>query len=116
VVVTALDEARRFDDQKAVANYGALAPTIYQSGAVRQLGRINRDGRQEVRRVLLQGVHTVVRMKSHGAKPLQQFYVRIAQRQGKKIAVVALARKLLTTAYGVLKSGQLYDPRKLQSA
>src|SRR5574337_901859 len=105
VVLSAVDEARRFDDQKAVANYGALAPTIYQSGAVRHLGRINRDGRGEVRRVLLQCAHTVVRMKSAGAKPLQQFYARIAKRRGKKIAVVALARKLLTTAYGVLKSG-----------
>jgi transposase len=116
VVLGAVDEARRFDDQKAVANYGALAPTIDQSGTVRQLGRINRDGRGEVRRVLLQCAHTVVRMKSAGAKPLQQFYARIAKRRGKKIAVVALARKLLTTAYGVLKSGTLYDPRKLQSA
>ena len=116
VVLSAVDEARRFDDQKAVANYGALAPTMYQSGAVRHLGRINRDGRQEVRRVLLQCAHTVVRMKSHGAKPLQQFFLRIARRRGKKIAVVALARKLLTTAYGVLKSGQPYDPQKLQPA
>lgn len=116
VVLSAVDEAQRVDDQKAVANYGALAPTIYQSGAVRHLGRINRDGRQEVRRVLLQCAHTVVRMKSAGAKPLQQFYARIAMRRGKKIAVVALARKLLTTAYGVLKSGTPYDPRKLQPA
>ncbi|WP_447973854.1 IS110 family transposase [Nitrospira sp. Kam-Ns4a] len=66
VVVSAVDAAQRFDDQKAVANYGALAPTIYQSGAVRQLGRINRDGRLEVRRVLLQCAHTVLRMKSQG--------------------------------------------------
>ncbi|GIW54730.1 MAG: IS110 family transposase [Nitrospiraceae bacterium] len=113
VVVGALDEVRRFEDQKAVANYGALTPTIYQSGEVRQLGRINRDGRLEVRRVLLQCAHTLVRMKSHGAKPLQQFFARIARRRGKKIALVALARKLLTTAYGVLKSGQPYDPAKL---
>jgi len=116
VLVGALDDADRFDDEKAVANYGALAPTIYQSGAVRQLGRINRDGRLEVRRVLLQCAHTVVRMKSHGASPLQQFFARIARRRGRKIAVVALARKLLTTAYGVLKSGERYDPRKLQPA
>jgi transposase len=116
VLVSALDEARRVDDQKAVANYGALAPTIYQSGAVRQLGRINRDGRGEVRRVLLQCAHTVVRMKSQGAKPLQQFFTRVMRRRGKTIAVVALARTLLTTAYGVLKSGQPYDPRKLEPA
>lgn len=114
VLLSALDDARRLDDQKAVANYGALAPTIYQSGAVRQLGRINRDGRGEVRRVLLQCAHSVARMKSQGAKPLQRFFARIARRRGKKIAVVALARKLLTTAYGVLKSGERYDPRKLE--
>lgn len=99
------DEARRFDDQKAVANYGALAPTIDQSGTVRQLGRSNRNGRGEVRRVLWQCAHTVVRLKSAGTK-----------RRGKNIAVVALARRLLTTAYGVLKSGTRYDPRKLQPA
>lgn len=116
VVLSAVDEAQRFDDQKAVANYGALAPTMYQSGAVRHLGRINRDGRQEVRRVLLQCAHTVGRRKSAGAKPLQQFYARIAMRRGKKMAVVALARTRLTTAYGVVKSGTPYDPRKLQPA
>lgn len=116
VLVGALDEVRRFDDQKAVAHYGALTPTVYQSGNVRQLGRINRDGRHEVRRVLLQCAHTVARMKSHGAKPLQQFYTRVSHRRGKKIAVVALARKLLTTAYGVLKSEHPYDPRKLTPA
>jgi hypothetical protein len=55
-------------------------------------------------------------MKSQGAKPLQQFFTRVMRRRGKKIAVVALARKLLTTAYGVLKSGQPYDPCKVQSA
>ncbi len=69
-----------------------------------------------MRRVLLQCAHTVVRIKSHGAKPLQQFFLRIARRCGKKIAIVALARKLLTTAHGVLKSEQPYDPRRLQPA
>lgn len=116
VLLSALDDARRFDNQKAVAHYGALTPTIYQSGNVRHLGCINRDGRVEIRRVLLQCAHTVARMNSHGAKPLQQFFARIAKRRGKKIAVVALARKLLTTAYGVLKSGERYDPRKLEPA
>lgn len=58
----------------------------------------------------------MARMNSHGAKPWQQFGARIARRRSKKIAVVALARTLLTTAYGVLKSGQPDAPRKLQPA
>jgi transposase len=113
VILSALDNVDRFDNQKCVANYGALTPTIYQSGNTTHLGRINRDGRHEIRRCLLQCAHTITRMKSPAAKPLKDFYERIAKKRGKKTAVVALARKLLTTAYGVLKGGQVYDPKKL---
>jgi transposase len=113
VLLGALDEAQRFDDRKAVAKYGALTPTIYQSGAVTHLGRINRDGRHEVRRVLLQCAHTVARMKSFESRPLRQFFERLMKRRGKKIAIVALARKLLTIAYGVLKNQAHYDPARL---
>lgn len=113
VLLAAIDDARRFDNRKTVANYGALTPTIYQSGGVTRLGKINRDGRQEVRKVLLQCAHTIARMKSFGVKPLKDFYERVMKKRGKKIAVVALARKLLTVAYGVLKSGTPYDPKLL---
>ena len=73
VLVGALDNASRFDNKKCVANYGGLAPTIYQSGDVTNLGRINRDGRHEVRKVLLQCAHTIQRMASHDAAPIREF-------------------------------------------
>ena len=113
VLVSALDEAGRFDNKRCVANYGGLAPTIYQSGGTTKLGRINRDGRQEVRKVLLQCAHTIQRMVSRDAAPVKEFFERIEKRRGKKRAVVATARKLLTIAYGVLKSGVPYDPMRL---
>lgn len=115
VLVSAIDEAKRFDGKKSIANYGALTPTVYQSGEVENHGRINRDGRHEVRKSLLQCAHTIGRMKSLGSKPLREFYTRIEKRRGKKRATVALARKLLTTAYGVLKSGAMYDPKRLMA-
>jgi transposase len=113
VIISALDDVKRFDSKKSVAKYGALTPRIYQSGGVTHLGRISRDGRHEVRRVLLQCAHTVARMKSYEAKPLRMFFERIRQRRGKKIAIVALARKLLTVAYGVLRTQRMYDPKVL---
>jgi transposase len=115
VLLSAIDEAGRFDNRKAAAKYGALTPTIYQSGAYTHLGHINRNGRQDVRRVLLQCAHTVVRMKSVAAVPLKEFYHRVMTRRGKKIAIVAVARKLLVTAYAVLKHRTAYDPAKLLS-
>lgn len=113
VLVSALDDAGRFDNKRCVANYGGLAPTIYQSGGTTNLGRINRDGRQEVRKVLLQCAHTIQRMVSYDAAPIRGFFERIEKRRGKKRAVVATARKLLTIAYGVLKSKASYDPMRL---
>jgi len=115
VLVGALDDARRFDNKKCVANYGALTPTIYQSGGTTNLGRINRDGRQEVRKVLLQCAHTIQRTGTYHAAPIREFLERIERRRGKKRAVVATARKLLTIAYGVLKSGVPYDPMRLRA-
>jgi transposase len=115
VIVGAIDGVERFEGKKAVAKYGALSPRIYQSGGTTHLGRINRDGRMEVRRVLLQCSHTITRMKNYAARPLKEFYERIAKRRGKKIAIVALARKLLTVAYGVLKAKKMYDPAMLTS-
>ena len=113
VIISALDDVGRFDSKKCVAKYGALTPRIYQSGGITHLGRINRDGRQEVRRVLLQCAHVIVRMRSYGSRPLREFFERIMKRRGKKIAIVAVARKLLTIAYGVLKSKTAYDPSRL---
>jgi transposase len=113
VIVSAVDDVRRFDSKKELSKYGALTPRIYQSGGVTHLGRINRDGRHEVRRVLLQCAHTVARMKSYEARPLRMFFERVRQRRGRKIAIVALARKLLTIAYGVLRTQTMYDPKVL---
>lgn len=115
VLVGALDNVDRFDGKKGIANYGALTPTIYQSGKVTHLGKINRDGRHEVRRVLLQCAHTVARTKTADVKPLKDFYSRLEKKRGKKKAIVAVARKLLTTAYGVLKNQKPYDPKMLLS-
>lgn len=116
ILYAALINAERFDNSKCVANYGALTPTIYQSGGTEHLGKINRDGRSEVRRAMLQCAHAVARTKTAAVKPLKDFFERIEKRRGKKRAMVALARKLLTTVYGVLKSGEVYNPAKLKAA
>jgi transposase len=116
ILYAAIIDETRFDNSKCIANYGGLTPTIHQSGDTLQLGKINRNGRSEIRRALLQCAHAVARTKTAGVKPLKEFFERIEKRRGKKRALVALARKLLTTVYGVLKSGEVYNPTKLKAA
>jgi hypothetical protein len=112
----ALDPASRVEDQQAAAHDGALAPTSSQSGTVRHLGRLHREGRPEGRRVWWLCAQTVVRMKAHGAKPLPQVCARVLRRRGKPRARVALAWNLRTTADGVLKWGQPAAPRARRPA
>jgi hypothetical protein len=79
------------DERKRVKMAKEIVPT--REGLRRmaeELGRINRDGRHEVRRVLLQCAHTVGRMKTLGSKPLREFYQRIEKRRGKKISSLTL--------------------------
>lgn len=83
-----------------------LAPFADDSGQHRGKRRIF-GGRAQVRSRLYMAALTVSRSK--GA--LGQFYRRLRQ-AGKesKVALIALARKLLTIANAVVRSGQPYDP------
>lgn len=116
VLFGAIAEAERFDNSKCVANYGALSPTIYQSGDDLRMGSITRSGRSEIRRAMLQSAHAIARMKSTGAQPLLEFFRRIESKRGKKRALIALSRKLLTIVYAVWKSEEVYSPKFLKSA
>jgi len=83
-----------------------LAPFADDSGQHRGKRRIF-GGRAQVRSRLYMAALTVSRSKG----PLGQFYQRLRQ-AGKesKVALIALARKLLTIANAVVRSGQPYDP------
>jgi transposase len=110
VIVAAVDKVDRFSDRRKIAKYGALTPRLYQSGNTLRHGAVANDGRGEIRKILLQCAHAVMRTKSFTAKPLQDFYWRVEKRAGQKRALIALTRKLLVAAYGVMKSQKAYDP------
>ena len=115
VLFGAIAKVDRFKSSKELSSYGALAPTIYQSGNELRMGPVSRSGRKEIRRALLQGAHAVARMKSAGAAPLLDFFERIEKKRGKKRALIALSRKLLTIVYAVLKSEEPYVPGLLRA-
>lgn len=116
VLFGAIADIERFGSSKELASYGALAPTIYQSGKDLRMGPVSRSGRKEMRRALLQGAHAVARMKSASAKPLIDFFQRLERKRGKKRALIALSRKLLTVVYAVLKGQEPYIPGLVRAA
>lgn len=113
-LVAAVDDIQRFPSGKHLASYCGLVPTVRNSGDREIMGHINRQGRSEVRRTFVQAAHVVVNAKSRQARPLQRWFDGVRSRRGYKTAVVALARKLITLAFLLLKELKPYDPTRLR--
>jgi transposase len=113
-LVAAVDTIQRFPTAKKLVAYSGLAPSVRASGERVEYGRITKEGRSEIRAVWVQAAHAVLAVKDVAARPLQAWCERLARRRGKKTALVALARKLLTIAFHLLREGTTYDPRRLR--
>lgn len=112
----AIGEIKRFKRAKQVASYCGLVPTVRSSGDRTEYGHITREGRSEVRRVGIQSAHAVLRSKTRDSYPLRVWHAKIERRRGKKTALVALARKLMTIVFYVLRDQKEYDYTLLRVA
>ena len=96
--------------------YAGLSPVPRQSGAMVGRCRISKIGNARLRRAMYMAAVTVSRLSN----PLGAYYRRLVkQGKPKKVALIALARKLLRLCFAVLKSAQPFDPayqRPLQTA
>jgi len=115
-LVATVDRIERFARAKKLVAYAGLAPSVRASGERVEHGRITKQGRSELRAVLVQAAHAVLAVKDGAAAPLQRWHARVARRRGKKTALVALARKLLTIAFHLLREGTTYDPGRVRCA
>ena len=112
--LAAVDQVDRFPTSRKLIGYSGLAPTVRSSGERTQYGAISRQGRAELRGVWVQIAHLVARDTNKASAPLRKWYSRVAYHRGKKTAIVALARKLLTIAYRLLRDETVYDAARLR--
>jgi len=72
----------------------------------------DQDGHRRRRRVLVQAAWSLqVRCRSLAARPLQLWTAEVAKRRGKRIATIALARKLAGILYALWRDGTTYELR-----
>ena len=108
LVVSTLDDARRFKTARQVGAYAGLVPKQYQSGQMNRLGRITGQGPGLLRRVLVQvawGLQRRTETRGHAV------FERLChgQRTRRKQAAVALARKILIWCWALLRDGSTWD-------
>lgn len=108
LVVSTLDDAKRFKTARQVSAYAGLVPKQYQSGQMNRLGRITGQGPGLLRRVLVQvawGLQRREKTRGHAV------FERLChgQRTRRKQAAVALARKILIWCWAILRDNSVWD-------
>lgn len=103
-LLAALGDVTRFRDGDHAASYLGLAPSTRQSANRCYHGHITKAGNSQARWLLTQGCQHVARHPG----PLGAFYRRLAKRKKRQVAVMAVARKLVTIAYLMLKNNEPY--------
>src|SRR5437868_9091153 len=104
VMLAEIGDITRFPSARKLASWDGLTPTVRGSDRTVRHGHISKQGSAWLRWVLNQAAQTAKRSPEFAAT-----YASIAKRRGKKIATIAIARKLLTRAWHLLNEMQATD-------
>jgi transposase len=99
--VLIIGEADRFRCGKQIASYLGLVPAEDSSGERRRLGHISKQGNSLLRFLLVEAAQVTVRSDPRWRN---QFF-HLAMRRGRKIAKVAMARRLAVRLYWMWRRG-----------
>jgi transposase len=103
-VLAELGDWRRFKNAEAVISFAGLDPGVRSSDQKRHDLKLSKAGSPLLRWAMIQLAH---RIKYKSAR-WEQDFVRISKRAGKKKATCAIARRLLTVMYAMLRNGEAY--------
>jgi transposase len=103
-----LDEVGRFPNASAVSAYVGLVPREDSTGERQRRGRITKAGPPGLRVLLIQAGWVIWRGRG-GSAGLHAWVHRLADRRGRRVAVVALARRLSRILYAMWRDGTAYQ-------
>jgi transposase len=109
-----LDEVTRFRDAGQVSAFVGLVPREDSSAERRHRGHITKAGSGELRSLLIQAAWAC--WKSTGSGTLRAWAEQLAARRGRRIAVVALARRLSRILYALWRDGSRFEGARVATA
>jgi transposase len=107
-----LDDVARFCGPNAVSAYVGVVPHEASSGERQRRGSITKAGPTHLRAVLVQASWNVWR-SPRGSATLHAWVHRLAERRGKRIAIVALARRLTRILFAMWRDGRDFQAARV---
>ena len=106
--VLIIGKADRFQCGKQIASYLGLVPLEESSGNRRRLGHITKQGNSLLRFLLVEAAQVTAR----SLPEWRSKYVHLTMRRGRKIAKVAMARRLAVRLYWMMRKEWDYEQLK----
>lgn len=88
--------------------YLGLTPSEWSSGEKQSKGHITKAGNSRMRKLLVQVAVSILRLRSPRTEALRKWATGIAARRGKKIAIVALARRMTGVLFAMMRDRTCY--------
>lgn len=97
-VQAAIGDISRFPTDKHLVGYAGLGAGVHDSGQSHRDGHISKQGRRDLRRVLIEAAWSAVNTHPYW----KHEFARLCRHKPQGVAIVAIARKLLVAVWHVL--------------
>ncbi len=113
-LLATIDDITRFASAHQFEAYLGLVPGERSSGEQRRVGPITKAGNRRVRWLLVEAAWRILRSKQVESAALRSWALTIAARRGKRVAVVALARRLAGILFAMWRDGVPYKEEHIR--
>ena len=98
----------QFCSGRHFAAWLGITPKEHSTGGKQRLGEISRAGNEQLRKLLVVGATSVIRVAGSGSRLATPWLKALLERRPRKVAAVALANKMARIVWAMMTSGDAY--------
>ncbi|MEW5995119.1 MAG: IS110 family transposase [Candidatus Zixiibacteriota bacterium] len=110
VMLAYIGDGSRFENGRRAASYFGLTPREYQSGERHIRGGLTKEGPTNARAMLIEAARMLAKSNEFKKSKKYLWFKALEARRGRKKAITALARWLVTVAVEMAKQGRKFEP------
>jgi transposase len=114
--IAAIGNGAAFRKGRGFAAWLGVVPGEHSTGGKQKLTDTSRRGNKYLRKLFVQGAHTVLQQRMKQVTALSAWLAQLTTRKRIQVAAVAMANKMARMVWAVLSKGEAYRPPSLPQA
>jgi transposase len=111
--IAAIGNGAAFKKGRGFAAWLGVVPGEHSTGGKQTLTGTSRRGNKYLRKLFVQGAHSVLLQKTKQSTGLSMWLAQLTSRKRIQVATVAMANKMARMVWAVLSKGEAYRPSLL---